>query len=263
MSSIKTFKDFISENKKESKKGVIPAPIHFKHHKKKQKKSSNIPAPIHFKHHNKDKKNLQETFYKHPWISSTEDANDHLGDDSEEISNTLASHRTSEFSDHEIHSIKKYTEDSSEINDRLLKGYKLNPDHEKIKSGLESAIKRNPIKAPTHLYSGVNFDPRDHIDHDKRTLHSPSFISVTHDPETAYSFAQNHHKSGKITKHIMHIHAMSGDPIVHVNDMSKHPGEHESIINAGVNLNYIGSELHQGPTSKHFNVHVHHFAIKK
>ena len=245
---MKSFKSFMVTKKKNS--GVIPTPIHFK---------SNLYI----------KENESSGEYD-DWLYDDTD-NRNLGRDESSISKKLS--ETNNFKPEEKKAIKAYTGHSDPENQRVWQSYQLNhslinnkpiPPHlQHIDDGLSSAIKNNPIQHRVRVYSGLSFNPMDHVDKDGK-MKSPAYISATHAKNVATEFSHPNMDDPDST-HIMQIHLNPGDPATHVDAESSNPGEHETIINKGVTLQHLMTETYTGHPlwGDDHTVHVHHFGIVK
>lgn len=291
---MKSFKSFILEMKKKGEKEPpsIPHPIHFKHiSSEEMDKKHQTPDPIHFKHipsKNKQKK-LDENASKHDSEYETnfldKNNNEHLCnkesilDSSDQISARLRSEHPDVSKEHRG-ILNYYTDSSSELNNSLLNKNSVSPAaaevHQKTASILDKIIKKHPIHSELNTYSGVGFDPRDHLD-EKGTMHSPAFISTTHDPRTAEHFSQSKFVDrargggdSNEARHIIHFHLKPGDPATHIGTLSYYPTEHETLIGRGVKLEHLGTTEYDdsafGKTvhgRTHGKVIIHHMRIHR
>jgi hypothetical protein len=146
-------------------------------------------------------------------------------------------------------------------------------------------ITNRPLGASAHLFSGLSFDPRKHLN--KNIFSSPAFISATTHHGIAKSFATGHNpddadpEDGDFTKksdgphdvHIMHIHAAPNDPGVALdtrvskgedeNRESRYPEENEVLIPRRAKLKYSHTTTHDDKTEfgKPCKINVHHFTV--
>lgn len=261
---MKTFKQFAKEKKKEEGTGVIPVPIHFKFVQPVEvegpKVKGLIPAPIHFKHVHKKKLDEGAITGFRSWLKSSD--NSKLGKTPEAISKKL--HKSNQFEPEHHKSLNHYTgSGSTNMNKNLIKtkGKVIAKTHATHVKNIDSAIKKNPIQHDLHTYSGTSFDPRKHLDK-KGQMHSPAYISSTHDKDTAHNFAghANKGKSVYASKHIIHFHLKKGDPATHVEHISEHPGEHETVIARNTKLQHHGTDSHYDTHNENW-VHIHHMSI--
>jgi hypothetical protein len=150
-------------------------------------------------------------------------------------------------------------------------------------------ITNRPLGASAHLFSGLSFDPRKHLDN-KNIFHSPAYISTSTDHRVAQDFATGHNpededpededfaKKSDVNKgphdlRIMHIHAAPKDPGVAFdarvskgddeNPETRYPNESEVLIPRGKNLKYSHTTTHDGETEfgKPCKINVHHFTV--
>jgi hypothetical protein len=244
---MKTYDQYIKTYKKGS--GVAPEPIHFKH-TRSATPDGVIPDPIHFKHTKKKLKEEAENVLS--WINRND--NRHLGNTSSTVRKKLTAGH--DLSSEERNEIYGYTKTSKALNRGLIEGRKLNSQQQKSVQHIDAAIDRNPIAHELHTYSGLSFDPTQHMD-DKGKLRSPAYISTSHDKDIAHGFISSTSK----TYHIAHIHLKPGDPATHIAPYSNSPMEDETIIKRGTTLQHHG---HTDHTDSHGNtIRVHHMTVAK
>lgn len=139
--------------------------------------------------------------------------------------------------------------------------------HEKI----SRIAKNNVLKTSMHVYSGVGFDPQEHID-ENNFLHSPAHISTTHDKGVAMNFANKRRYSGAAgyddPVHVIHIYMKPGERAINMHSISSFPEEHEFLLPAGTTLKHHGITTipegnidHRGDKSNAAPVHIHHMSI--
>jgi hypothetical protein len=262
---MKSFKSFMVTKKKNS--GVIPAPIHFKICASNRNfKEDWTPRPL--------------TPYQN-WLAELPNKN--LAAGPHYVSNKLA--ETNNYSPEEEKAIEAYSAHhdgdpdddapdkkdwhSYQINSALINNKPI-PSHLKdTEAGLESAIRNNPIRHNVHVFSGLSFNPMDHVDENGR-MTSPAYISATHDKYIAAEYAGPYREyaeplRGQSDSHIMEIHLKSGDPATHIERVTLKPDEHETLINKGVTLKHLKTETLKNPDEYNLNrvVHVHHFAVER
>ena len=241
---MRTFKEY--KKGKEVAVGKIPMAIHFKH----TDNSGEIPAAIHFKHVKEEAPRRVGDI--NAWKDTNE--NGHVGHTNATIRKKLT--KGHNVSDEEKNHISRYTSSSRSLNKKLIDNEDLPGPHRATAEALDSAINKNPIKHTLHVYSGLGFDPEEHVDKEGK-VRSPAYISATHDKDTAYSFATQYrgvHHFAKITLH-------PGDPAIHVSPYSKNPHEDETIIKRGVTLQHNGHSDYTDPEG--FKYRVHHMSIAK
>jgi hypothetical protein len=234
MKKIISFKEY---NKKHT--GYVPdEPIHFKHVGRSSNKSSDkgyVPdEPIHFKHvgRSSNKSSDIKEEIKNEWLNKND--NEHLGETSDKINDKLQTHQKIKPTKEQIEKIKAYTNSSKYLNSALLDHHnnrKINLDY--FKKGIEHLDKatNHHIGHELHVYSGLGFNPSKHLD-EKNIIHLPAYTSTTHDKNIAHSFASRnpmteHHKN---TYHILHIHMKPRNKGIHVDHLSEHEDEHETIL---------------------------------
>jgi hypothetical protein len=131
--------------------------------------------------------------------------------------------------------------------------------------GLDDAVKKHPIQNNYDVYSGLSFDPRDHLN-ENGIMNSPAYISTTHNKDKAYEFGTDAADASRQKEvHIMHLHLKSGDPAVHVAPFSYFPEEQETIIGRNTNLRHMGTQSYSsgGVLNRDQITHIHHFAIDR
>jgi hypothetical protein len=256
-----SFKQFIKQHSDKQKKlhthskhgskeeiPSIPSPIHFKYGFSEEIPS--IPSPIHFKHgFNEDSENLNESDDKPSKLGDwfRENDNNHLSrsGDHDEISKNLQSQQTKD-NDYDNIRIKNFTGSSTHVNKQLMKqsqGKKIPSEMQNHVKAIGKLIRKNAIKTKLHTYSGLSFDPEQHVD-EKGRMKSPAFISTSHSKVVAHGFAARakavRDSSGKKILHIAEFHLKPGDSAMHIAHHSYHPYEHETVISNDVTLKHHG-----------------------
>lgn len=231
MKTIKQLREEIEFNSE----GIIPEPIHFKY----INNTSLFEGVGPINHHSK-------------WFKTKD--NTHIGRTLESISKKISAHH--DLPEDESNSIDKYTSYSRNLNKGLLRK-QISKTAKKTRDRLNKIISKYPLKHELHSYSGVSFDPRKHVK--KGIMHSPAFMSATHDKYVAHSYAEDYtKKSGNM--HIIHFHLKKGDKALHVNKYSHFPEEHETLI-APSKLKYHGTDSYKLHDDN--SVHIHHMSIAK
>jgi hypothetical protein len=158
----------------------------------------------------------------------------------------------------DIEPIREYTNDSESLNNKLIKGEKLDDKEQKT----HDAILKNskPLYHEVHLYSGTSHDFGKMARASKNgIIVSPAHLSTTHRLITAMHFTRRKNEGDA---HIIHIHAKPEDKGLHVSITNKTSGEpdreHETILPAGTKLKYSHSTVHK---YKHQPFKIHHFTI--
>ena len=204
------------------------------------------------------------------WIDNND--NSHLGDSSQDISDKLheKTAKNDDISSTTANYINDYTRDSSELNHDLVACHrqhvdpKLDADMSNRRGTITHLDKatKHPIGHETHLYSGIGFDPREHLtpsDKGHALLHLPAYTSTTHDKRTAAGFSTPVNSE----RHILHIHAKPTDHGAHVSPWSHFPQEHETILPRHTTLRvHPTPDTYEGPTVRTGRtVHVWHATI--
>ena len=279
------FKDFIKNVKINS--GVAPEPVHFR---MGQTSNSGIsPEPVDFRM--RSRLPLKEWWYddlkaassnKKPleknnkeWLHDNE--NKHLGPQTAKyqtgkdaawhhayaLTKELAK-KAKPLSKKESETVHHYAEDDSgKINRSLIKSHKNGEGvHPKIKDRVEhlDKVTRHPIGHDLHVYSGLGFDPKKHINSSGH-LHLPAYTSTTHHKETANWFAGSAFERGRRERkkeHILHVHLKPSDHAAHVSAHSPSPEEHETILPRNTTL-----KVHPKPTVLPDGTHVWHAHVHK
>jgi len=271
----------INESKKNTAgSGIAPSPVHFRHmgheiDKPIDKLNSGIaPSAVHFRHigHEIDKsksKRLKSPLKEETSPVKTEDwlgKNENAGRSVHKITNELLDDANPVSREH-AETLRYYSgPDSARINKKLIDDhYGKKPDSSGSLPYIERAIKHldkitrhNNIRRQLHVYSGLGFDPSQHVD-SQGHLRMPAFTSVTHDKNVAHKFAQINHEEGRTqAKHILHIHLQPYDQATHISGHAFTPDEHESILPRNTTL-----KVHPEPTilsdgTHVWHAHVHH-----
>lgn len=268
----------INESKKNTTgSGIAPSPVHFRHmgHEIDKPNSGTAPSAVHFRmgYDSIDKRSkskrlksslkteetspiktedwLRNKHYDNPFNvrTLTKQLLDDANPISREHSDTLANYTGASSGSSAI------------INKKLIDDYygkKPDPAKEHIQKATQKAInnldqitKHNRIRRQLSVYSGLGFDPSQHVN-SQGHLHMPAFTSATHDKEVAYSFAQMNHKDGLTqARHILHIHLMPYDNATHISGHSLSPHEHETILPRNTTL-----KVHPEPTILSDGTHV-------
>jgi hypothetical protein len=252
---MKKFKDFIKNVKINS--GVAPEPVHFRmgqHNptdKREKPKSKSLKSPL---------KEEASAVKIEDWLREHDNGPDvrtitkQLLDDADPLSKEHAE-TLRDYSGHT----------SANINKKLIddhNGKKTNSGGSLSKEYTQKAIKNldqitsHNIRRHLHVYSGLGFDPSQHVD-SQGHLHMPAFTSVTHDKNVAHEFAQTNHEEGRTeAKHILHIHLKPYDRATHISGHSDEPEEHESILPRNTTL-----KVHPKPTILSDGTHVWHAQV--
>lgn len=286
---MKTFKQFLYENRKHHNKGrgIAPTPIHFKNVSKIEENNSineatknleNIENWTNSHAENAHLANKPATtagdldIEKNPalaaYMSKKEIAliKKKSGSTGKKIpatprerDNSISAQLAGPKEEHlasdpkHIKAIDEYTRESSNLNEALGRGKKLSPKLKDMHESLQSVIEQKPISKNVSVWSGTGWDPREHIDK-KGILNVKSYVSATHQKETAREFAEvpdgPHY-------HIMQFNLKEGDRAHHIGDMSHHGNEGETIISPG-KFRYIGTKSykHEGDIT---TTHIHEF----
>jgi hypothetical protein len=223
------------------------------------------------------------------WKNTNDNA--HLGDNHEEVGNTLRHTESPLHSDgggsnprYQGHrdAIGNYTRVSHELNSGLMgKNKDLSHPDDWNKSGskywdkpmsykgaldkLDETTHEHRAKQDHVLYSGLTFDPRKHLQGNNKFM-SPAFISATHSKDVATKFTKpvvNDDAKGigaslfkkNKTHHIMHINVPAGARAMNISPLSHHEGEHESLIGRNSKFEYSHSEHHVDEKGNHYLIH--------
>ena len=273
---MKSFRAFIEAKLRDSHIPSIPHVISFreKHEKNSVKEDRSTPIVTGRTHQSW----LAEPANKHLVPSSSADSSSLASrEHPEHVSNKLS--ETNKFNPKEKKAIAAYTghhdgDPDDDISDEQgdWHSYKINhalinnkpiPRHLKAtEAGLESAVRSNPIQHRVHVFSGVSFNPLDHVDN-KGRMRSPAYISASHDKYTATQYSQPTAQD-RNASHIIQFHLKPGDPATHVEKESLKPGEYETVIGKGAILKHIKTETYRSGPGEHPHVyHVHHFSIER
>ena len=182
--------------------------------------------------------------------------------------------------------VRRYTKGSSMLNKSLIKAHR--DGHERFAewesqggAGAEAAksmrkthealmANMKPTGQSVHLFSGVGHDFGEIAKQSKDgIIHSPAFISATHNIDVAKVFAHDNMPDGRDGNlaHMVKIHVKPHQKILHASDHSDYPAEHESIVPAGTKLKYSHTSEHHyrhnpdGSTPQKRRMKIHHFEI--
>ena len=221
---MKTLKELRSEMNRSS--GVIPAPIHFRH---VGDGKSDIPE-----------ENIQEEHID-SWLRHND--NNHIPRRTP-IEDVLGS--AENLNPDEKRNINQYTRSSRKLNIGLING-RLHENQEKHAKHLDNAIDKNKIKERVHVYSGIGFDPTKHMN-EKGQLHSPAYISTSHDKSVANRFAT---PNDDCIHHIMHLYLPKGSPAMHIPEHVSGLSEKEVLVKRGATLQHDGHSDYEHATRKY------------
>jgi hypothetical protein len=259
---IKKLKQIVITAINESKKnttgsGIAPSPVHFRmeHDSTNKRKSKRLKLPL---------KEEASTVKTEDWLHENQNG----GRSAHKITKELLDDADPISKEH-AETLRDYSgHTSTDINQKLIddhNGKKTNSSGSLSKEYTQKAIKNldqitrhNKIRRQLHVYSGLGFDPSQHVNSQGHLL-MPAFTSVTHDKNVAHEFAQRNHEEGRTeAKHILHIHLKSYDYATHISGHSDEPEEHESILPRNTTL-----KIHPEPTilsdgAHVWHAHVHH-----
>lgn len=252
---IKNIKQIVITAINESKKnipgsGIAPEPVHFRMHKSTSKRKSKRS-----KSSLKEESSLTKT---EDWLRKNDNAHD-----TGTITKQLLKDAEPLSKEHE-ETLRSYTcTTSADINKKLIDDHNgKKTDSNGPLSYAQKTIKNldqitsHPIRRHLHVYSGLGFDPSQHMN-SQGHLHMPAFTSVTHDKKVAHKFAQDSQDAGRTEdKHILHIHLRPYDRATHISGLSYDPEEHESIIPRNTTL-----KIHPKPTILSDGTHVWHAQV--
>jgi hypothetical protein len=250
----------INDSKKNTAgSGIAPSPVHFRHMGHEIDKPIDKPKSKRLKLSLKEETSPVKT---EDWLGKNENA----GRSVHKITKELLDDANPVSREH-AETLRYYSgPDSARINKKLIDDhYGKKPDSSGSKEYIERAIKHldkitrhNNIRRQLHVYSGLGFDPSQHVD-SQGHLRMPAFTSVTHDKNVAHKFAQINHEEGRTqAKHILHIHLKPYDQATHISGHAFTPDEHESILPRNTTL-----KVHPEPTilsdgTHVWHAHVHH-----
>jgi len=178
------------------------------------------------------------------WLNHND--NHHLGDNNDDINDKLqqtSSIKRENLTQKQLNAAIDYTGGSSDLNRNLIdshkNGEKIHKYHENTINGLDS-LTRQPIGHSLHVYSGIGFDPRNHVGSNGH-LHLPAFTSATHDKHVAQSFSKTSYPGSDYDmkpneSHSIHIELHPHDHAAHVSHISGFPSEKETMLPRGTTL---------------------------
>lgn len=228
---MKSFKQFIKPVKPKMNSGYFPVVVHGSHAKDDEKiskvKSGYFPVVVHGSHSTKKTIKEEEQISTYDVLkqrSLDKDGQKDLKNHYDYIKN----HKRNG-------AILRYTEGSSSLNKGLIKGGKLSKSHEDLKNRIDSVLNdAPPIHRDTTVFSGLGFDPRQHMD-ENNYLTCRAYLSSSVSGRTAHSFAHHLDDDGN---NVIYGDAISGTPVnthtlqIHLPEGSKHGAyiEHISAI---------------------------------
>lgn len=145
--------------------------------------------------------------------------------------------------------IYRYTQGSSSLNRALIKGDELSESQKDLKNRIDRVLNdAPPIHKDTTVFSGLGFDPRQHMD-ENNYLTCRAYLSSSVSGRTAHSFAHHLDDDGN---NVIYGDAISGTPVnthtlqIHLPEGSNHgayiehvsniPSEKEFLLREGTKL---------------------------
>jgi hypothetical protein len=249
---VKTFKRYLQDLLRYSHYHTPKSAIHFVHIVHSY--VSGI-KPVVKEEENKKKEITEEV--SNDWLSHNE--NHELGKTSADVSKVLKKYRP-KFSNGQRVNVAHYTQESGDLNRSLITKHlhktPIEDHHRPVIKDLDKLTK-NPIGQSLHVYSGIGFNPAEHIkDHEGvKKLHLPAYTSVTHDKETAHNFSEQN--LNQHDKHILHIHMKPEDRGFHVGELSSWVAkpQHETILPRNTKLHIHSSEKSGDTHIWHATIH--------
>jgi len=166
--------------------------------------------------------------------------------------------------DHEL-AIKKYTDDSEDLNHYHWNKGSVYHDPDSHKDNeterLDAALKHHKTPHPLHVWSGTGFDPRDNAN-SEGIVHHPGYLSTSINKQKAKGFAR--FKSYNSEMHLLKIDVPEGYKGAYVAHVSHVPQEKEFILPRGLNMRIKGHTLlktKHHKTGKSEIYHIHHMEV--
>lgn len=205
-------------------------------------------------------KNLQDFLQKNH--------NTHIGKNFNDV-HTILHHmqdsymgKPQKLEEHELNAVRSYTEESSTLNNGLLK-YSGNKeraqeyhrdrkdnDHPEINiDHLDSALSKHTLPKMV-VHSGVNFHPQKVTDKTSGVMKSSAYLSTTTNPEDARFFARPiYHNEEEFHRHILNIHVPQGHNGLYVGNRSMgskmtHSDENEVLLPRGLKMKVKPEPVH-------------------
>ena len=282
MKKIKSYKQFIKQAEE-----VFITNTHGKHAQKPDDKQ--YITNTHGKHA-QPKDELHNPYYvkesiNNSWeeFSKEDDNEHHLGkntgksgsDHYSQIKRLEDSHPIEHTSG--LQAIKKYTSDSTYLNNHLLEHHKAGTDPtegpraEGYKQHMHDLDNHafTPAKHKVHSYSGVNFDIRtvDPVGKSKagnNVYHQPAYMSSSISKNVARSFAGiDKHRNDNFSRNIIHWVHDKGHPISAIGSKSNFDNEHEVLVprtnstKEKYHIEHLGTTVHK-PENSDSLIKVHH-----
>jgi len=185
------------------------------------------------------------------------------------------------YSDGESMSINSYTGAGyRDINGHLWDehhGIKSSGDF-KVKqhvNNMDTAMDKTSVPRDMHVWSGINYDPREHMN-SEGIVHHPGYMSTSTRNGTAFSFSKSKNEKS-LDKHVMKIKVPKGHKGIYIPGSQGHMYERELILPRGMNLKHIKTKTIESDNKgarpwelsdmdhhdKKYTFHIHHMEVVK
>jgi hypothetical protein len=105
----------------------------------------------------------------------------------------------------------------------------------------DSIISDNRLPNNTTVYSGIHFNPNDHMG---QIAFVPSYMSASLSPHVAKDFGTFYENNGNSVRHILRLHLPNGHPGYYVDPMSACAGQCEIILPRGMKIKLSDHPTH-------------------
>jgi len=254
--TMKTFKKFVQDKKKN-----VPALLISQGKHSKEKKKEEVPSlMISQGKHSKPIKEETSHFSK-----LNDEANKHIGTASDTQDELHTRQPFANLKHDERHAIRKYTEDSHYLNKNLYhqhidSNHEVPGSHLQHAEQLDRALNRYKLKEKLHVFSGVRFNPgAEASKNSERKIHLPAFTSTSIKPSIARGFADTlpHPNVSQGVQHIVRFNLPKGHNGLYIGTNSEHNTEHEFLLPRKTSWHISKTpEVHPHPYDDQKQVHI-------
>lgn len=236
---MKTFKQHLNDLEKQRKsKGYFPNVVHGSH-ASKEENDGKFPNVVHGSHASKEE-NLKENVFSDGYLIYDKNK-EHLKallDYETKNHRELVQHYSEFLRNHpDINHLIRYTSSSKRLNQRLIRGEELTGDLKDRAEGIDRVLNNaSPIPQDTTVFSGLGFDPRNHMTEDGH-LSSNAYLSSSIRGIIANSFSTLLNDEGTPSNtdtgntHVLKIHLPEGSSYgAYIDPISNHRGEDEFLF---------------------------------
>lgn len=238
---MKTFKQHLNDlEKKRKSKGYFPNVVHGSH-ASKEENDGKFPNVVHGSHASKEEK-LKEDVFSDGYLIYNKNK-EHLKalQDYETGNHRELEQHYSELRNHpDVNHLIRYTSASKALNRKLIRGEELTGDLKDRAEGINRVLNdASPIPQDTTVFSGLGFDPRNHMTEDGHLI-SNSYLSSSTRGIIAHSFSTLLNDEGIPSNtntgntHTLKIDLPKGSKYgAYIDHISNHRGENEFLFPPG------------------------------